>query len=419
MKFKLLLTTTLFASALAGNAQNRNVAYAITGDGNKDFMWMNIRQVDLNTGAVTKTLFERSKTNFVLTDVNSNVSSNQETAGKVNIFSDKSYPTATFVAAAAMDNKSNKLFFSPMRLSELRWLELSGNNKTPQFYSMESSVLKFGDMNDEANHLTRMVIGADGNGYAMTNDGNHLIRFTTGKLPVLTDLGNIVDADNSGAVSIHNKCTSWGGDMIADAFGKLYVISANKHVFEIDIATRIATHKGQITGTPAVYTANAAAVNADGDIIITSANYFEGYYVVKLADLTATKLEGSDAKYNASDLACGNLLLEKEAAKANQLATVTPNLKRVLTAASSSKVFPNPVTSSSFNILLDGQKDGRYTVSLSDLQGRVLQTKSFTVIKSAQTEQVTLVNRPVKGVYMVKVMNAKNQVVITEKIIVE
>ncbi len=417
MNFKLLLTTTLLAGSLAGTAQvNRNVAYAFTGDGNSDFLWMNIRQIDLKTGNVIQTIFERSKTNFVMTDISTKKSVDQQVAATANIFSDKSYPTATFVAAAALDKKTNKLFFAPMRMNELRWMDLSA--KTPQFYTMPSTVLNFGDLNDEANHLTRMTIGADGNGYAMTNDGNHLIRFTTGKNPVITDLGNVVDAENVNKISIHNKCTSWGGDMVADAFGKLYVISANKNVFVIDLATRISTFKGQISGTPAAYTANAAAVDTDGNLVITSANYFEGYYKVKMNDLSATKIEGSDAKFNASDLAGGNLLLEKEAAEANKFTIVTPAITANVSIADS-KIFPNPVNTSSFNILLEGQKEGRYTMVMSDLQGRTLQTKSFTINKSAQTEKVNIMNRPVKGVYMVKVLNAQNQIVITEKIVLE
>ena len=69
MNIKFLLTTSFLAAALSGNAQQKNIGYAITGDGNKDFIWMNIRQVDLSTGEIVKTIFERSKTNFELTDV--------------------------------------------------------------------------------------------------------------------------------------------------------------------------------------------------------------------------------------------------------------------------------------------------------------------------------------------------------------
>jgi len=38
-----------------------------------------------------------------------------------------------------------------------------------------------------------MVIASDGNGYGLSNDANHLIRFTTGKNPTISDLGAISD----------------------------------------------------------------------------------------------------------------------------------------------------------------------------------------------------------------------------------
>jgi hypothetical protein len=101
--------------------------------------------------------------------------------------------------------------------------------------------------------------------------------------------------------------------MIADAFGKLYVISANHAVYVIDPLTRIATYMGHIQGLPGGYTTNAAAVNDEGNIVLASANMFDGYYTMKINDLKAVKMEGSDVKYNASDFANANLLLQKEA----------------------------------------------------------------------------------------------------------
>ena len=68
MNNKILLTGALMAGSLFAGAQNR-MAYAVTGDGNRDFTWMNIRQVDLKTGQVTKNLFERNTTPFSMTDV--------------------------------------------------------------------------------------------------------------------------------------------------------------------------------------------------------------------------------------------------------------------------------------------------------------------------------------------------------------
>lgn len=419
MNCKLLLTTTFIVSAALASAQNSNKAFAITGDGNQDYVWMNIRQVDLGTGQVSKTIFQRSKSNFVLTDVNTKIITTQASAMNGNLFQSRDYPTGSLVAAAAYDQRNNKLFFSPMRIGELRWVDLDIKNETPKFYTISSEVLNFGPAPDEANHITRMVIAADGNGYAITNDANHLIKFTTGKKPVLTDLGNLIDDEKNNGISIHNKCTSWGGDMLADAYGKLYVISAGKQVFVIDINSRIASHRGVITGLPVNYTANAAAVDAEGDIVVSSANVFDGYYKVKFTDLTATPIEGSDRKYNASDLANANLLLQKEADAARKNSLTAGLLPQNTFSNSDKRVYPNPVTSSSFAVLFDGQKAGNYSITLSDLSGRILQTQKVNIGKGTQTENINLLSRPAKGMYMVKVYDESKQIVFTEKVLIQ
>ena len=51
---------------------------------------------------------------------------------------------------------------------------------------------------------------------------------------MITDLGNIVDAGSNNGISVHNQCSSWGGDMVADASGKLILFTAAHQVFEID-----------------------------------------------------------------------------------------------------------------------------------------------------------------------------------------
>ena len=417
MNNKFLLTAAIISSSFTSMAQG-NRSYAITGDGNNDFIWMNIRQVDLGTGQVTKTIFERSKTNFKLTDINSKRTVDQSATANGNIFASNDYPTSTYVAAAAFDAQSNRLFFTPMRIGELRWVDLNVKGETPQFYTMHSDLLMANGA-DEAMQITRMVIGADGNGYALSNDANHFIKFTTGKKPVITDLGNVIDAESSNGTSIHNKCSSWGGDMIADAFGKLYVISANHNVFEIDINTRIATYKGAITGLPVGYTTNAAAVNTDGDIVVGSANKFDGYFKLRLSDLAAVKIEGSDVKYNASDFANGNLLLQKEADDAKRYSMENSRVSPNDLPVGDAKIYPNPVTNSSFNVLFDGRKEGKYTIVLTDLAGRSMMTKAVSITKGTQTEKVNLNPNAAKGVYMVKVLDENNAVIIKEKIVLQ
>ena len=317
MKLKFLLSLFIYIS-LSSFAQKGNKAFAIMGSGNGDFLWMNIRQIDLSTGNVTKNIFENGITGFEMR----NALTGEEMLLKDELNARQTtlpqYPTATMVAAAAYDQKHDKLFFTPMFLNELRWADLSARGDRPKFYTLHSQILNLEKVTDEANNFTRMTIAADGNGYMLNNDGNHLIKFTTGKKIIITELGSLTDASSNNHISVHNKCSSWGGDMVADALGNLYLFTANKNVFKINIETKIATHIGSITGLSGVYTLNGAAVDNDDNVIVSSANSLEGYYRVNMKDLSATKLNTTGKIYNASDLASGNLLFQKEADQARK-----------------------------------------------------------------------------------------------------
>jgi Secretion system C-terminal sorting domain len=415
MNFKFLLTAGLVVSAFAAGAQSANKGYAITGDGNRDFMWMNIRQVDLTTGQVNNTIFDRTKTNFNITDVDAKKTLNQTTVNDGTGYSAALYPTASYVAAAAYDRRSDKLFFVPMRLGQLRWMDMGAKGDAANFYSVAIPGYTPSTNAEEANNITRMAIAADNNGYAITNDGNHLYKFTTGRKPSVVDLGGLIDAESNAGLSIHSKCSSWGGDMIADAFGKLYIISATKNVFVVDVNTRVTTLKGTITGLPAHYTTNGAAVDADGNVILCSAVTFEGYYKMNINDLKASKMEGSDVKYNASDLASGNLLLQKEAdqARAKNIVDLMPKA-----TASINSVYPNPIAGNVFSIMLGGEYQGATTVVLSDLAGRAIQTTKSVVTKGQQNQQVSLQSRPKAGTYLVKVLDEKGVEILSDKVII-
>jgi len=423
MNLKSLLSTSFIALSLAGSAQDANKTYAITGDGHGDFMWMNIRQIDISTGKVVQDVYTRDQAATFLDADTKKPVDNIVMAAYGNNVSRVSFgntPTASMVAAAAYDKNHDKLFFTPMRIGELRWLDLSAKGETPKFYSLKSTLFNTGDlMTDESNHVTRMVINADGYGYAITNDANHLIRFTTGKKITVTDLGGLFDAESNKGISIHNKCTSWGGDMIADAYNKLYVITGNHNVFVVDVDTRMATYLGAITGLPAAYSTNAAAVDKDGNIVVGSANMFDGFYKLNIKDLAATKMEGSDKTYNASDFANGNLLLQKEADAAQKFGSaefkeVTPTLN-----SSDAHIFPNPVTNNEFKVLFDNQKPGQYNIAITDLSGKFITTRTVNVSLKAQTESVKINGMLGKGMYMVKVTDAAGQFIFAERIVVQ
>lgn len=406
MNLKILLTSSFIGTTLISLAQDAQRTFAITGDGNQDFMWMNIRQVDITSGKIVKDVYKRDNTSFVLMDADSR---QQLSPGQT--------PMMGLVAAAAYDKNQHKLFYTPMRIGELRWLDLNNKSGNQKYYAVTSTLLNSNEaLNDEANHFTRMVIAADGNGYALTNDASRLIKFTTGKKVTITDLGPVTDDEANKNVSIKNKCTSWGGDMIADAYNKLYIISANHYVFVLDLETRKAKEIGYINGLPANYSTNGAAVDDDGNIVVCSANTFAGYYKFSLKDFAAIKIEGSDMVYNASDLANGNLLFQKEADAARTFTDFQPVIPVITNEA---HIYPNPVTNNEFKISFNGQLPGKYIVTITDLSGKTISTRSITLQSKTQIETVPLSKGISKGVYMVKVTDANNKFIFTERIIVQ
>ncbi|MDB5221750.1 MAG: hypothetical protein JWN83_417 [Chitinophagaceae bacterium] len=414
MKLKLLLSVFILSFTICSTAQDANKAFAITGNG--DFQWMNIRQIDLATGAVTKNIFEKGVTGFMMRNIITGKEVTAENKPGTKQVGSAEFPTATMVAAAAYDKKHDKLFFSPMFLSELRWLDLSSNAENPKFYTLQSPLLSLANSNDEANHFTRMTIGADGNGYALTNDGNHLIKFTTGKKIVITDLGNLIDASLNNHISVHNKCSSWGGDMVADALGNLYLFTASKNVFKIDLESRIATHLGSITGLSGVYTLNGAAVDNDDNVIISSANTFEGFYKVNMKDLAATKLNTTGQVYNASDLANGNLLFTSQV---RNTVGVAPLVQREVIGNQFISIYPNPVFGSQFKVTFDNRATGEYNIAVTDIQGKVIMSKQVFVKSAGQVETIQMKTKPANGMYLIKVTNANKKSVFADKIVID
>lgn len=407
MKDKILLSALFLSASLFSTAQRTSGTYAITGKANNNFVWTDIKQVDLATGRISKVLFESDKTAFRVTNADKSITAAKPAAAD--------NPTGLGVAACALDTRHNRLYFATMHYSDIRFLDL--DKPGAQFTTVKKHAvtnLVATGFQPEESHITRMVIAADGYGYALTNDANHLIRFSTSGKQEVEDLGNLVDAESNKGISIHNKCTSWGGDMVADAFGKLVIVSANHQVFYIDIKTRIAALKGNISGLPGNFTTNGAAVDNEGDLVVSSANVFEGLYKVNMKDLSATKIQSAEAPFNASDLANGNLLSQKEADDLVRFQFIKPT--HVLSDA---KVFPNPVTGSQINVIFDDQPAGKYTIILTDLAGRALQSRVVSISKSSQVESIRIGSKTASGMYLVKVLNSGKQLAFSDKVVIK
>lgn len=426
MKYKFLLLSITFFLFLFGFSQNSSSLFAITGQSVKNFNWMDIRSLNMKTGNVEQVLFENGKTEYSYTNSENKSQINEivlnGNPAKLSLgdthFSSQQIilknptPTSLMTAATAFDQRHNRLFFSTMHDGRLIWLDLAKKNKA-SFFTIQKPLIVQNDYNDEALNITRMTIGSDGYGYALTNDANHLIRFSTGKKIVVSDLGALLDDENNKGISIHNKCTSWGGDIVADASGKLYLFSAGRQVFEIDIDTKVATLKGAVLNLPATYTLNGAAVNEIDEVIVSSANTYDGFYAVNMKDYTATKLPTTSQVFNASDLASSNLLFQNKKTGSAVLR------KEEVMGNKFISLFPNPVRNGEVKIVFENHLPGQYKIALTDIQGRMIENSTVNIQYPGEAVNFKMKTKPVKGVYMIKITNQENFNIYSDKLVVE
>ena len=337
-------------------------------------------------------------------------------------------PFSTNSAAMAYDKKHERLYYTPMSINQLRYIDLK-SNKIYYFEDEPFGTVKgYGDVQ---NQITRMVIASDGNGYALSNDGNHLIRFTTGKNPAITDLGALTDDGKNEKMSVHNP-GGFGGDMIADADENLYLVTANRNVFKISIESRTASHLGAIQGLPRGFSTNGAMVEEGSKVIVCSSESTEGYFRFDLNTLQAERVSEQGAVFNASDLANGNLAFEKKkkdkkkeepavAAEESKTAVAQETAKTskpATTYENSIAVFPNPATYGNVKVSFNDLPAGKYQVQLLDLTGKLISSQEVTLNSKAQVSDFNIPEVS-KGSYLLKVVSEPNKVSVTSKLLVQ
>ena len=333
-------------------------------------------------------------------------------------------PFATNSAAMAYDKKHERLYYTPMGFNQLRYIDLKSN----KIYYFENE--PFGTVSgpgDGANQICRMVIASDENGYALTNDGNHLIRFSTGKNPVITDLGALSDDANNANYSVHNR-KGYGGDMVADASGNLYLLTANRNVFKISIETKVAVYQGTIKGLPDGFSTNGAMVEEGSNVIVASSESAIGYYRFDLTTMLAEKVSTTASVFNASDLANERLAFAKKkkdrknAEEAKQQITEDLTKKPPLQNAiinNGISVYPNPVTTGLVKVTFADQPAGKYSVALIDITGKLIQSKEINVNSSRHIEEIRIPSSVSGGNYLLKINGVNNNVSFTNKLVVQ
>ncbi|MBI3138298.1 MAG: T9SS type A sorting domain-containing protein [Sphingobacteriales bacterium] len=388
-------------------------AYAITDVQPTGSNWSFLRKLNLRTGEYSPVLLDGS--NAALPAYNAATKKQLETP-----FSDARFGTvanAAFgngVAAMAYDKKSNRLYYTPLLFDQLRYIDL----KTLKvFFVLDKGFTgKPVKSADQGNIVTRMTIASDGNGYALTNDATQLVRFSTGRKLVTEDLGSLVDDPANKGISIHNSCSSFGGDMIADDNGNLYVFSARNHVFKVDLSTKVATHLGMISGLPGNFTVNGAAVDADNRIVVSSATMPE-YFTVDYRNWSASPYAITGSSWNSSDLANSNLLVSHEK-NTNTVNFVSRN-PAPGSADSKISLYPNPVTNNQFVMQFSQLEPGSYTIRVTDVMGRQVLQQSLSISGESHTELLKLDPAAAKGIYLIKVTGQNSQEMYHTKIVVQ
>jgi hypothetical protein len=121
--------------------------------------------------------------------------------------------------------------------------------------------------------------------------------------------------------------------------------------------------------------------------------FLKALYKVSMKDLAAVKIQSNEPAFNASDLANGNLLYQKEA---NDISRYSP-VKNVFQAITDeARIYPNPVSAAQFNVVFEGQPSGKYTIVLTDIAGKSLQSKVVNVSKSGQVESFRFMGKTAK-----------------------
>ena len=384
--FRLAFITALFPFK-STKGQPDHFAYAITAVSKGGSDWIAVRKLDIRTGEFGRILLNMQDKDPL-----------QSSAG-------------SSVAAIAYDRKANRLYYTPMNSDQLHYIDLSNMESfavSDQFFSKAG---KYDFKN--AGPINRMVIAPDGFGYTITNDGTHLIRFTTNGSPTLTDLGDLVDDPLNKEMTIHSICANSGGDLAADDAGHLYLITGTNKVFKVDITTRVTTYLATVSGLPQKFTTSGVAVSEDGkQLFVSSSAYSDAYFFIDPETWNASPAQSTHELYESSDLANSNFLSTNSGSSGLFISKYPENTSRV-------RVFPNPVMNDEFSIQFNELRPGSYTIQLVDALGKKLIQQKVMITAITQTEIVHIPHYTAQGFYYIRILDEKNNVAGSQKLAVE
>ena len=366
-----LLLCAVFMTGYFTNAQDIVAATGLT-KGKIEFN--DFRTIDVNNLSTTSVLLTKAdKINFE--------SSTTE--------STKTCSCGKYIAAMTMAQNGN-LFYLPMNGTKVSMVNTS--SKTGSLIDVPNSLI---DNKNQSTYFARMTTGSDGFIYTLNNDGSELLKISANGS--VQNLG-MVNGIAQYAKALGNDTAVYGGDMIADAFGNLYVISAAAHVFKFNPNKLNAEYIGKISGLADGYTVNGVAVMKDGNVLLATTSA-HGLYTMDINTLEATfKADYSVPVY---DLSSPYFLRQNM-------------MDEIAGTQSKYSLYPTIVKDSELNIVSKSNENSNLQVSIWNLNNKQIYSKSLTV-NAVGDYKVSLNGSLQPGIYVLKAVNQEGIEVINTK----
>ncbi len=410
----IFLLSTLLASSVA--ICQPNDIFVVTDQKAGGTSWTMVRKTNLqhNEGTYHELLnnltIDAPKTKMS----EGNAGMVQARIGAANSLDNPQFPG---IAALAYDRQHNRLYFSTMYGGDMRFINLASGQKDSyqSIGNIYNVLMPEGRKSPVSSQnqgpvITRMTQGNDGYIYGLSNDGEQFFKVGTHKNAGIEKLGRLIDDGDGSTVSVHASCTSWGGDLVAGADGNLYLFSMYQHAFKINPTTRMATYLGKVEGLPANFTLNGAAVDAEGQLILSSAAVSDQYAIVKDISNLKADMKLSSGWFNTSDLASGHLLFATNSVKNEFFTEPTGKLL--------ADVFPNPVQNGQMIVHFKTGQVGKYGLDLLDVGGGSKMQSQVQL--NGQAQRVTLRTASLaKGMYLLRILNADKMEVQTVKVLLQ
>lgn len=374
MKKALLVNVALLFGILLLNAQDITAATGLT-KGKIDFQ--DFRTLDVNNLATQNILLSKAdKIAFETIGTETTQSCN---CGK-------------YIAAMTIGTNGD-LYYLPMSNAKLSIVNSSA--KTGNYVEIENSLV---DSKNQATYFARMTTSSDGAMYALNNAGTELLRISpNGTIQNLGKVNGIAEQ----AKSLGDDKFVYGGDMVADAFGNLYVLSAAGIVFKFNPSNLHADYLGKVKGLPDGYTLNGAAVMKDGNVLLGTTSS-HGFFTLDIKSLEATFKANYDLpiydmaspyflrQTELDDLTASHYILYPTIVKTKELTIVSKsNQKETLNVSvwnlNNKQVFANSIlvkAEGNYSIKLDGAlQPGIYVLKAVNQDGNEVINTKFTLTR--------------------------------------